>query len=336
MTFDERVRALEPLRLTPRQARFVVTVALHSGYCLRRQYMAFAGLRYGKVVRHFLDHLVARHLAVRDICRADRGYLYHLQARSIYRALCQEDNRNRRQASLAAVGRKLMLLDFVIAHPEAEWYATQDDKVDLFTHRLRVPLADLPQQTYAAYDQRAAPTTRYFVHKLPVFLAGEQRSVHFVALALDSIGEAFERFLRDHARLLSHLPSWTVVVVGPAGSSSAAAACRAVFDRYTPGLPAALTHDHANVARYFATRRAVERNDLAQVSVTELNWFRECRQQFTNPTSEGLYAKWLAAGDRALTDRDGEPHRPPPSLGHFVAHELPFAYEQFGDFAGVC
>ena len=78
MTFDERVRALDPLRLTPRQARFVVTVVLHSGYCLRRQYMAFAGLQYGKVARHFLDHLVTRHLATRETCRADRGFLYHL------------------------------------------------------------------------------------------------------------------------------------------------------------------------------------------------------------------------------------------------------------------
>ena len=58
MTFDERVRALEPLGFTPRQTRFLVTVALHSGYCLRRQYVAFAGLQYGKNVRDFLDELV--------------------------------------------------------------------------------------------------------------------------------------------------------------------------------------------------------------------------------------------------------------------------------------
>ena len=44
MTFDERVQALEPLGFTPRQTRFLVTVALHSGYCLRRQYSAFAGV----------------------------------------------------------------------------------------------------------------------------------------------------------------------------------------------------------------------------------------------------------------------------------------------------
>jgi hypothetical protein len=47
MTFDERVQALQPLGLTPRQTRFLVTVALHSGFCVRRQYAAFARIRYG-------------------------------------------------------------------------------------------------------------------------------------------------------------------------------------------------------------------------------------------------------------------------------------------------
>jgi len=42
MTLDDRVHALASLGLTPRQTRFLVTAALHSGYCLRRQYLAFA------------------------------------------------------------------------------------------------------------------------------------------------------------------------------------------------------------------------------------------------------------------------------------------------------
>lgn len=58
MTFDERVAALAPLGFTPRQTRFLVTAALHSGYCLRRQYLAFAGVRYGKNVCDFLEALV--------------------------------------------------------------------------------------------------------------------------------------------------------------------------------------------------------------------------------------------------------------------------------------
>jgi hypothetical protein len=336
MTFDERVRALDSLRLTPRQTRFVVTVALHSGYCLRRQYMAFAGLQYGKVVRDFLDHLVARRLAVREICRADRGFLYHLQARSIYRALRQDDNRNRRPASLAAIGRKLMVLDFVLAQPGAEWYATQDDKVDLSTQRWGVPLADLPQQTYASYGQRTAPTTRYFPHKLPIFVTSESPRIHFVGLALEPTGQVFARFLHDHARLLSHLPAWTIVVVSPVGGSRAAAACRAVFDRYILGPPSVPASDRADLVRYFATRRAVERNELAPLSVTDLNWFRESRQRFADSTVESRYARWLVVGDRALADETAEPDRRLASAGQLVARELPFTYEQFGDFAGVC
>jgi hypothetical protein len=66
MTFDERVAALAPLGFTPRQTRFLVTAALHSGYCLRRQYLAFLdiGLGHAHAVlaqnssNHFSDNVV--------------------------------------------------------------------------------------------------------------------------------------------------------------------------------------------------------------------------------------------------------------------------------------
>ncbi|HKW02304.1 MAG TPA: hypothetical protein VJN96_20950 [Vicinamibacterales bacterium] len=334
MTFDEQVRALEPLRLTPRQARFVATVALHSGYCLRRQYMAFAGLRYGKVVRGFLETLVARGLATKERCRADRGFLYHLHARSIYRALRQDDNRNRRRASLAAIGRKLMILDFVITKPEVEWYATEEDKVELFTTRFGVPSADFPQQTFTAYEDRTSPTTRYFMHKLPVFLAGQPPVVHFVALAMDPTAADFERFLHDHARLVARLREWTVVVVTPTGASNAEA-CRRMFER-TVGVPVGPVPNRADLIHYFTTRRAVERNELAALSVADLNRFRDARQRFIQPAIETLYAQWLVGGDRVVGDSTAAGGWSPMSTGRFVARQLPFKYEQFGDFAGVC
>jgi len=51
MTFDERVRALESLGFSECQTRFLVTVALHSGFCLRRHYATFAGLKHGAGIR---------------------------------------------------------------------------------------------------------------------------------------------------------------------------------------------------------------------------------------------------------------------------------------------
>lgn len=73
-TFQERVDAVEAFAVTTRQASFLTLVALHSGYRLRRQYAAFAGVRYGKNVRDFLDSLVTRQPATRFTIRADRGH----------------------------------------------------------------------------------------------------------------------------------------------------------------------------------------------------------------------------------------------------------------------
>jgi hypothetical protein len=218
MTFEQRVEAVEALGFTTRQASFLTFVALHSGYCLRRQYATFAGVSYGKNVRDFLDSLVARQLATRFSIRADRGHLYHLHARTVYRVLRQEHNRNRREASAALIARKLMLLDYVLSRPEVEWAATEEDKLDLFAERFGVLRDDLPRREFAASDPGGEPTTRYFPHKLPVALAGDPPVVHFVSLVTDTTGRALEQFLQDHAGLLRHLPAWCVIAVGPESS----------------------------------------------------------------------------------------------------------------------
>src|SRR5204862_6327664 len=53
LTPDDRVRAVVDLGFTERQARFLVTVMLHSGVCLLRQYTAFAGVVHGQKTSNF-------------------------------------------------------------------------------------------------------------------------------------------------------------------------------------------------------------------------------------------------------------------------------------------
>ena len=84
----------------------------------------------------------------------NRGHVYHLHAKSLYRALAQRDNRNRRQVSPAVIARKLMVLDYVLTVPDAEWYATEEDKVALFTRELGIPIGDLPQRVYEPHGPR--------------------------------------------------------------------------------------------------------------------------------------------------------------------------------------
>ena len=206
MTFEDRVRALEPLGFTERQTRFLVTVALHSGYCLRRQYLCFAGVRHGKNDSTFLESLVEQQLAQRLTFRPDRGHVYHLRTRSIYRALGQDDNRNRRVASAALIARKVMLLDYVLGHGEVDWIATENDKLDLFVDRFGVAKEGLPQRVFRASAPDAATTTRYFMDKLPIAVVGDPPGVYFLYLVTDHSGRDFERFLVEHSRLFDALP----------------------------------------------------------------------------------------------------------------------------------
>jgi hypothetical protein len=334
MTFEDRVLALEPLGFTTRQARFLATVALHSGYCLRRQYVAFAGVAYGKNVRDFLDSLVDRELAERFSVRADRGHIYHLSARTIYRLLKQEDNRNRREASAALIARKIMVLDYVLAHSEVEWLATEADKFELFADRFGIPQGDLPKHVYASSKPDSASTTRFFPHKLPVALVGDPPVAHFVYLAIEAAPAAFEAFLTDHAGLFGRLPAWAVVAVALPNAASLAA-CEAVFARFIAQPTVALVRHSEDLRTYFATRKAVDGGDLARLSVAEINRFRLLRDRFAGASFDTLYRDWLTRGDAAM-ERDRSSTAPARrSVGRLVTDTLPFDYSQFGSLPGV-
>jgi hypothetical protein len=325
MTTDDRVAAVIALGFTPRQARFLVTVALHSGYCLRRQYQAFASLQGGKNVRDFLDGVVASGYADRFSVRADRGLVYHLHHRRLYRAIGEEHNRHRRRTSLPQVARKLMVLDYVLSRPELSWYATEEEKVELFVSRFGVARDRLPRTIFAAANSATERTTRYFIHKLPIGLVGQPPVPHFTCVVADGL-DAFERFLADHRPLFNALANWTVVAIG-----------RTAFGDW-PGTfkqsVAATKPPHAveDLQWYFERRQMVERGDLAQIPVRDVQRFRALRQQFKASAFDDEYAGWLATGNLSSAT-DGEDVQL--SVGTLQSAILPFSYQQFGSLPGV-
>lgn len=333
MVFEDGARALEPLGFTPRQARFLAVVALHSGYCLRRQYAAFAGIR-GKNVGGFLESLVVRGFAERFAIRADRGHVYHLHARTLYRYLRQEDNRNRRQASAALVARKIMLLDYVLTRGDVEWAATEADKVELFVGRLGVPKGALPQHSYSAAKPGGASTTRFFPHKLPIAIAGEPPTAQFVFLATEPSARAFEAFLQDHTALFRHLLDWTVVAVAPPGLP-ALPICESAFARLVARPTDSLARRSDELRWYFGTRRAVDANNFARLSVADINRFRMLRNRFVEPEFDLLYQRWLRHGDAVLAPADVAVSPPVSGTGRLVTEVLRFDYSLFGSLPGV-
>jgi hypothetical protein len=339
VTFDERVRALAYLGLTDRQTRFVVTVALHGGYCLRRHYEAFAGIRYGAPVREFLDSLVAHSLAERIQFRRDRGYVYHLRHTSLYDAIGQRENRNRRHVSAAAIARKLMVLDHVLTERTGDWYATEDDKVRLFTDRFGLALEQLPRRIFKA-RQGHESNTRFFVHKLPIHLA-DDLSPSFVDLVTDTTGAGLTQFLRDHLQLLDGLRRWRIVAIAPPhipGHTS----CETALGRFCHQLRSTRNGtEMADLKAYFCRRRALERGELAFVGErgfgeATAEW-RAAQRRFSSAEYEALYSRWKTEGDSALGAPSGqgflaalEEHR-----GELVTRVLPYRYDRFGTLAGL-
>jgi hypothetical protein len=334
MTLATRVHAVEGLGFTTRQAGFLVQAALHSGYCVRRQYAAFADVAYGKNVRDFLDSLVTRHLARRFQIRADRGHLYHLHARALYRVVGQEDNRNRREVSAAVVARRLMVLDYVLSHHEVEWLATEADKVAAFTSRLRVPQASLPQHLFTGSQPGDEPRVRYFPNKLPLAVVGNPPVATFVALVTDTSGQSFDQFLNEHASLFLHLPAWAVVAIGPRHTLGIAN-CDEVFERFLRSPRMRLAGHVDDLQWYFRCRRTVDAGELSRLSMGDIERFRKLRPAFSGPAFEVLYRAWSQGGDRVLEAQATAQARGNQSVGRFSAEPLVFDYSQFGSLPGV-
>jgi hypothetical protein len=323
MTFEDRVATIIGLGFTDRQARFLTLVALHGGYCLRRQYAAFAGVEYGKNVRDFLERLVALTLARRITFRRDRGHIYHLFARTLYAALDQQDNRNRRHVSPALIARRLMLLDFVLTQPERDWYVTGPEKVDLLTRTLGVPGDALPPRTCKA------------VQNLQVFMTTDSGQVHFVCLVTDPAARDVALFVREHKALLTHLPAHTLVIVRPTHISTDAQ-CRAVHALATQTMrtsPPAL--ENRTLRWYFDARHRIEHGQLRTLSVADIYRYRACQRR-SGGALDALYSRWVELGDASMDTLDACLQATPRAdAGQVVVVSLPYRYEQFGDMPGI-
>jgi hypothetical protein len=198
----------------------------------------------------------------------------------------------------------------------------------------RVALAHLPRRLYITSDRWSEPLARYFIDKLPIFLAGEPQTVHFVFLATEPAVQPFARFLWDHCALFTRLPQWAVVVVCPQYMAELRT-FQMAFDEFRNGsLKAKTVASRDDVRWYFTTRRSVEQDDLPTVSVMLIDRFHAARRRFSGAVFESLYADWLAHGESVL-DRIEHPRLPIGAKGTLLTRELPFSYVQFGKLPGV-
>ena len=134
-----RVSALRDFGLTQRQREFLVTVMVHSGCFLERQYCEFTGTVRGQNSREFVARLVARGFArAIEPGPVRRGRLYHVHHKPLYEAIGQADNRNRRLRTIGRMVERVMILDAVLGDRRCWWLSPECDKRAFF---------DVTQQT---------------------------------------------------------------------------------------------------------------------------------------------------------------------------------------------
>ncbi len=82
MLTTQRAKAIEVFGFSERQARFLLTVMLHSGVFVERQYCAFAGIVHGQKTRKFFAKLVRLRYASMYDCRHNRARVSLISAPS--------------------------------------------------------------------------------------------------------------------------------------------------------------------------------------------------------------------------------------------------------------
>jgi hypothetical protein len=222
--------------------------------------------------------------------------------------------------------------------PGTEWYATDQDKVALFTTRFNVSPVELPQhRLYRAKGHGGGTTTRYFTHKLPIATTGDPALVSFVFLVTDTTGRGLTQFLNDHLPLLSRLPQWRIVAVCPRHLHGLPA-CETAFRTFAHSSSRRrATSNEVALGQYFRARHVEEHGDIARLSVSDIDALRLARRRFAGPVVERVYRQWLDQGESALSDDAAGTVAAAIHTGggQLLSHVLPVRYDRFGTQAGL-
>jgi hypothetical protein len=216
MRFPENsIENLRGLGYTEDEARFLYIVATHSGYFATRQFLNFTGAKSGDRSMAFTRKVLGKgHANVRLLLR--NGRVYHLFSRVVYRAIGRQNLRNRREHGAEHIRSRLVILDFVLAHPDCQYLETEQDKLRYFLGQIHVPKELLPAKTYRGAISKDA-TERFFVDKFSMFLRPNSGTPPVVTFTFIDPGYAtlnnFDSHLLTYAGLFRTLQNVHLVYV---------------------------------------------------------------------------------------------------------------------------
>lgn len=323
---EEKIERLKQYGYLPAEAHFLALAAVHSGYFVRRQFNQFLGQERGGNAQRLIEKLIARRHAQAERYLSNLT-VYHIRGKGIYSRLGQTDNRNRRERAPFTVKRKLMCLDFVLAHRERRFLETEAEKVEYFVVERGVEAEALPGRRYQS-RKTTEVTERFFVDKLPILIdpLAAPSVVHFAYVDEGAQStEGFSTFLCQHRRLFEAVRVLEVVYV--AAEPRWFPRAESTFHRLigmTP-LESPVPPERLELLEYFETRRRFETRDFTGLETAQIVRYRAQKGIFSDDKHEEMYRRWREAGVAALFPEV----RTPRGIG-FRTYLLPHDYGMFG------
>jgi hypothetical protein len=325
MTTEDRVKAVVECGFTERQARFLVTVMLHSGVCLLRQYTAFAGIVHGQKTRRFFTKLVRHGLATVYPCRHNRGRVYHVHHKPLYRAIGETDSRHRRPLSAARVVDNLILLDALLTTPSVVWLANEKERHVHLSGLGGITLDEAARMTRGGDAPGAVRSAR---QRMPIGIDLTHRWV-FLYVASGTL-DGLPWPLQQHAGLLAALPAWTVRIVFPPDLAWLRNRCEEHVRHELMSPQPRLV----NQLRWYFKQRQAKTCEGKPVDDQEA--YDEAHFAFRAARYQVLYDRWLRVGDAAW-DVVSSPATADAIIrcaGRTEYHVLPFSYRHLSPLVG--
>jgi hypothetical protein len=296
MVRPEHLEALVDLGYSQQESRFLYLAATHSGYFTLRQFLDFTGTEKVWNVQQF----TSKSIGLGHVQVATCGYrtsLFNLYSRKVYGALDRDDLRNRRRLSSELIRTRLLILDFVLAHPGLEYLETEADKIAYFLTQLGVPEALIPGRVYKGINPNAT-TKRCFVDRFPVFFSMESdcplRELIPTFVYCDSANRGLFHYtthLRYYEHFLRRLSAFCFVYAAPSSVkfNRAEQFFRGIFEENS-------ATNVRSIARYFRVRRLWDENKHSILTRADRDSLRYGNHRIRDEFSESVYRKRTAGG----------------------------------------
>jgi len=280
-TPEDKIVNLQTFGYTGVEARFLYLVATHSGYFTLRQFLNFARSKSGKRNARLVEKLFKMgHASARRYTR--RSLVFQLRSRQIYAAIGKNHLRNRREHELPHIKTQLLALDFILAHPQEQYFETAEEKRRYFTSRFKIEETLLSptgaKREGISFSDRfplcvAYPAPDYMPVVTFTFIDPEHRSL-----------DAYIAHLRLYRPLFRRLPGFQFIYVSTASDLQNEAAELFSFLVEGKGL--------ADLSRYFDLQTKWDHEQYGRLTEADVLFLHGARKRFTGPSIASLYYLW--------------------------------------------